>query len=292
MSRIRRGLMWILAGAVIGTGALDSVGLFGAERHELPPGVLDTRGTSAMESASPVGPRSREGALIPPGEGNDPRASRGHLDPGADTPVQQRLHNKERSSLTTDERLETKGGTPMDATALRSSSETRISEATKDRSQSDAGRAARGIFLPTVPRSTRHDAEPPDDSTGPETPRRSNDKRNQGWSNERDEARRETGDQQTHSVPNDALKGVSLGRPVMMTCADERWICDAFSLASVLPDTIPAASGGIEAIQFPIAGGPDIVWIRTESGVIEVSTENLTEVEELTALIEQLAAPR
>jgi hypothetical protein len=78
----------------------------------------------------------------------------------------------------------------------------------------------------------------------------------------------------------------------MMTCADERWICNAFSLAFILPDTIPAVSRGIEAIQFPIAGGPDIVWIRTESGVIEVFTENLTDVEQLIALIEQLAIPR
>ena len=78
----------------------------------------------------------------------------------------------------------------------------------------------------------------------------------------------------------------------MMTCADERWICNAFSLAFILPDTIPAVSRGIEAIQFPIAGGPDIVWIRTESGVIEISTENLTDAKQLAALIGRLVPPR
>jgi hypothetical protein len=295
MFQFKRGLMWILAGAVIGTNVLVYVGLFGTERHEPPPGVLDTRGTSAKDSASPAGPRPREAPLTAPREKKDRRASRGRLDPGVDTPVQQPVHLEEGSFLAADERLKAKDGTPMDAPALRkgtSSSETRIAEATKDRSQSDAGRVARGIFLRAVPRSTRRDAEPPDDWTGPETPWRSNHKRNQGWSNERDGARHENDDQQTHGVSDAALRGVSLGRPVMMTCADERWICNAFSLAFILPDTIPAVSRGIEAIQFPIAGGPDIVWIRTESGVIEVSTENLTDVEQLTALIDQLAAPR
>ena len=78
----------------------------------------------------------------------------------------------------------------------------------------------------------------------------------------------------------------------MMTCANEPWICNAFSLAFLLPDTIPAVSNDTEAIQFPIAGGPDIVWIRTESGVIEISTENLTDAKQLAALIDRLVAPR
>jgi hypothetical protein len=78
----------------------------------------------------------------------------------------------------------------------------------------------------------------------------------------------------------------------MMTCATEPWICNAFSLALILPDTIPAVSDGTKAVQFRIAGGPDIVWIRTESGVIEVATENLTDVDQLAALIDQLVPPR
>ena len=295
MLRFKRGLMWILAGTVIGAGVLVYVGLFGPERHEAPLGILDTRGSSAKDSASPAGPRPREGQLTAPREKKDRRASRGRLDPGVDTPVRQPVHREEGSSLAAGERLEAKDGTPMDALALRrapSSSETRIAEVTKDRSQSDSGRVAGGIFLQADPPSTRRDAEPPDDWTGPETPWRSNDERNQGWSNERDGARRENGDQETRDVSDPTLKRVSLGSPIMMTCANERWICNAFSLAFILPDTIPAVSRGIEAIQFPIADGPDIVWIRTESGVIEVSTENLTNVQQLTALIDQLAPPR
>ena len=295
MLQFKRGLIWILAGAVIGTGVLVYMGLFATERHEPLWGVLDTRGTSAKDSASAAGQRPREGQQTAPREKKDRRASRGPLDPGVDTPVQPPVHHEEGSSLAADERLKAQDGTPMDAPALRKrtrSSETRIAEVTQDRSQSDAGRAARGISLAAVPRSTRGDAEPPDDWTDPETPSRSNDKRKQGWSNERDGARRENGDEEPRDVAVPELKRVSLGSPIMMTCANERWICNAFSLGFILPDTITAVSRGTEAIQFPIADGPDIVWIRTESGVIEVSTENLTEVEQLTNLIDQLATPR
>jgi hypothetical protein len=183
----------------------------------------------------------------------------------------------------------------VDARALRpetSSSETRIAEVTEDRSQSDAGRVAIDVFLRAVPQSTDRDAEPPDDWTAAATPGRRDDERVWGRSIERNGGRGDNGDQGTDGVSGTVLKGVSVGSPVMMTCANEPWICNAFSLAFILPDTIPAVSDGTEAIQFPIAGGPDIVWIRTESGVIEVSTENLTDVDQLAALIDQLVPPR
>jgi hypothetical protein len=316
----KRGFRWILAGAVVGAGVLVNVGLFGPEQHEEPVAVLDAPGTSAKDSASPAGPR--------PGEKKDRRASRGRLDLGVNTPVQQPVHHEEGPSLVADEWLEVEDGTPMDAPALRkgaSSSEARIAEVKKDRSQSDSGLVPRGIFLRTVPRSTRRDAEPPDDWagrdaeppddwagrdaeppddwtgrdaeppddwTGRETSWRRDDERNQGTSIERDGTRGENGGQGTGDVSAPALKAVSVGSPVMMTCANEPWVCNAFSIAFILPNTIPAASNGTEAIQFPIAGGPDIVWIRTESGVIEVATQNLTNADQLAALIDHLVPPR
>jgi hypothetical protein len=287
--------MWILAGAVIGTGVLVYIGLFGTERHEATSGVLDTRGTSAKDSASPAGPRPLEGQLTAPREKKDRRASRGHPDPGVDTPIRKSVHHEDGSSLAADEHLEEKDGTPADAPALRqgtSSSGTRIAEVAEDRSQSDAGRVARDTFSRAVPQSTGGDTESQDDWTAHETSWRRDDVRNQGWSIEHGGGGAENGDRGTGGVSNPVAKGVSVGNPVMKTCAKEPWICNAFSIASILPDTIPAASNGTEAIQFPIPGGPDIVWIRTKSGVIEVSTENLTDVEQLTALIDQLAPPR
>ncbi len=295
MLRFRRGLIWILAVAVVGAGALVYVGLFGPERQEVPLEVLGADSTSAKDSASPAGPRPREGQLAAPGVNKERRVARGRPAPGADARVRQVIHHEEGSSLSADERIEAKDGTPAGARALRpgtSSSETLIAAETEDRSQSNAEHVARTIFLRAVPQSSGGDVEAPSDWTTPETPWRRDDKRNWGRRIERDGGRGETGDHGTDGVSDPVLAGVSVGSPVMMTCAIEPWICGAFPLASILPDTIPATSDGTKAIQFPIAGGPDIVWIRTESGVIEVSTENLTDVDQLAALIDQLVPPR
>ena len=291
MFRFTRGLVWILAAGVIGAPALVYVGLFGPEPQEL----LGTRSTSAGDSASPAGPRPRAGQLAALRENKGRRAAGGRPDPGVDAPVRQPIHHEAGSSLAADERLESKEGAAPGARALRprtTSPVTRVTEVPEDRVQGGAEHVARVTLSRAGPQSTGRDAESPDDWTAPERPWRRNDERNRGLSIERDGGRGEIGDQGTDGVSDRVLQEVSVGSPVMMTCATEPWICNAFSLALILPDTIPAVSDGTKAVQFRIAGGPDIVWIRTESGVIEVATENLTDVDQLAALIDQLVPPR
>jgi hypothetical protein len=295
MLRFRRSLVGILVVAVIGAGALFYREFDGAARQEGPLEVLGTRSTEAMDAASPVGPGPREGQLANPRVNWDRRASNLRLDRKVDAQSRRPIHHEEEAFLATDKRLEAKDGTTVGGRALRpetSPFETRIPEVSEDPAQRDAEPVAIDVFLRSVLRTTSRDAEPPDDWTAADTPGRRKDERVWGRGIERDAGRGDYGGQGSDGASGPELSGVFVGSPVMLTCANEPWICNAFSLAFVLPDTIPAVSDGTEAIQFLIAGGPDIVWIRTESGVIEISTENLTHEDQLAALIDQLVPPR
>lgn len=299
MLRFRRVLVWIWVVAVIGAGALVYRAFDGTTRHEGPLEVLGTHSFEAVDAESPAGPGPREGQLATPRANRNRRADPVRLDREVDAQTGQPIHQKEEASLAADKQadkhIEAKDGTTVGARALRpetNPSETRIPEVSEDPAQSDAGRVAIDVFWRAVPQTTGRDAEPADDWTAAETPGRRDDERVWGRSIERDGGRGDYGDQGADGVFGPVLSGVSVGSPVMMTCANERWICNAFSLAFMLPDTIPAVSNDTEAIQFPIAGGPDIVWIRTESGVIEISTENLTDAKQLAALIDRLVPPR
>jgi len=295
MLRFGGGLVWILAIAVIAVGVLVYVGLFGPAWQEAPLEVLGSRNTSETNSASTAGasPRERQPAISR--ENRDLRAVHRRLDRGVDAAVRQPIHHEEESFLTADESIEAQGGTPTDTPALyqgASSVEIPFAEVAEGGGQNVAVRVVRDTFLRAVPQSIGRDAESPDDWAARERPWRQDDTPNQGWGIERSRGRAENGDHGTDGISDTLFKRVSVGAPVMKTCANEPWICNAFSLASLLPDTIPAVSNGTEAIQFLVAGGPDIVWVRTKSGVIEVSTENLTDSDQLGALIDQLVLPR
>jgi hypothetical protein len=304
-----RGLAWIGGVAVIGVGALIYFGLDGTERKEAPPEVLGTRGPEAADSSSPAGAGTRESRLVAARE-KDRRAARGHLDRGADAPAGEASPYEEGSSRAADERLGTEGRTAAGARAPRpgtASSGTRAGEGTGDRPESDADRAAIDAFLRAASEAAGRDAAPRDDRVASETSGERDDGGDRGRGDEDDRGRgdeddRGRGDEDDRArgdeddddkgrggVSDPMLKGVSVGSPVMMTCANEPWICDFFSMAFSLPGAIPVVSDGTEAVQLPVAGGPDIVWIRTGSGVMEVPTENLTNAGQLAALVGQLA---
>jgi hypothetical protein len=112
--------------------------------------------------------------------------------------------------------------------------------------------------------------------------------RGRGDEDDDDQGRGDEDDQGRGGVSDPMLKGVSVGSPVMMTCASVPGLCGMFPQAMGLPGAIPVVSDGTEAVQLPVAGGPDIVWIRTGDGILEVRTENLTNAGQLAALVGQL----
>jgi hypothetical protein len=99
--------------------------------------------------------------------------------------------------------------------------------------------------------------------------------------------RDDEGDPGRGGVSDPMLEEVSVASPVMTTCANSPWICKEFPSAFNRPGTISVASGGAEAVLFQ-AGRTDMVWIRTGDGIIAVATANLTNADQLYALVEQL----
>jgi len=174
---------------------------------------------------------------------------------------------------------------------------TRAGETPRERPQDDRARKPLEIPLRAASNRRSSDPPPPGDEAAAETPDSGDPvldpfeqsrEQDAPQEQERESASVDQGNPDADDPGEPTLAAVSLGTPVMMTCAKEPWVCNAFTLAANLPDTLPAVSNGIEAIQFPVANGPDMVWIRTDTGVLQVPTENLTHPDQLAALIDQL----
>jgi hypothetical protein len=249
--------------------ALVYFGLDETEGEKAPPVVLGTRGSEAVDPSSPAGAGTRESRLAAARE-KDRGDARGRLDRGADAPAGEAIPYEQGFSRAAAERLGTEGRTAAGARAPRAR------EGTPDRPENQADQAAIDAFVRAV--RAELDAAPGDDRVALEVP------------GERDDE----GDQGLDDVSAPTLEGVWVGSPVMVTCPGFG-LCDFFPFGSIdlpLPGTIRVVSGGNEAILVPAyVDAPDtsdVVYIRTTDGIIQVLTENLTNSQQLDALVRQL----
>ena len=264
-----RGLAWIVGLALIGVAALVFFGLQGTEREKAPPGFLGTRGAEGVGPSSPAGADSR-GSRLAAAREKDRRAAGGRLNREADAPSGEAVSYQEGSARVAADPLGTGNSAVAGARAPRpgtGASGTHAGQGT-DRPESQADRARIDAFLRVWEAAAEEEIR--------------------AW----EAAAEEAFPERDYGRDDRILDEVSVGDPDLINCGVTQHLCNYVSSAVNEPGAIAVISDGAEAVFIPrpafSGSAPNVVYIRAGDAVIVVRTDNLTNADQLDALVARL----